>query len=301
MNAWLEILRPANCGMAAIAVLVGMLLVVTKLGASFSLPVVLLAAVAAFLIAGAGNAINDYVDVEADKVNRPKRPIPSGRVSRAAALNYSIALFAIGIFLAAAIFHYTGLWWPAAIAAVNSGLLILYAFRLKDSLLIGNIVVSYLVGSSFLFGGAAAGDLLLPLLLTLLAALANLGREVAKTLEDLEGDRVGFLRKLARKAKAAVSRFKGEEHAELRVNHKLLAGVGALSLVLAVVVSPAPFVLRQLGLSYLAVVGLADLAFLAAAVQLLRARTSRGYHSASKTVKLGMLLGLVAFIVGVLV
>ncbi|HLD78882.1 MAG TPA: geranylgeranylglycerol-phosphate geranylgeranyltransferase, partial [archaeon] len=200
MNAWLEILRPANCLMAAIAVLVGMLLVVTKLGASFSLPVVLLAAVAAFLIAGAGNAVNDCVDVEADRVNRPKRPIPSGRISRGAALNYSIALFALGIFLAAAIFQYTGLWWPAAIAAVNSGLLILYAFRLKDSLLIVNIVVSYLVGSSFLFGGAAAGDLLLPLLLTLLAALANLGREVAKTLEDLEGDRVGFLRKLARKA-----------------------------------------------------------------------------------------------------
>ncbi len=301
MNAWVEILRPANCLMTALAVLVGMLLVVTKLSAAFSLPVVLLAAAAAFLIAGAGNAVNDYVDVEADRVNRPKRPIPSGRLSRGGALNYSIALFAVGIFLAVAIFQFTGLWWPAAIAAANSALLVLYAFRLKDSLLIGNIVVSYLVGSSFLFGGAAAGDLLLPLLLLLLAALANLGREIAKTLEDLEGDRVGFLRKLARRAKAAAARFKGEERAELRVNHKLLAGIGCISLVLAIVVSPAPFVLRQLGLSYLAVVGVADLAFLAGAVQLLRSRGARGYHAASRTIKLGMLLGLIAFIVGVLV
>lgn len=299
MNAWLEVLRPGNCLMAAVAVLVGVLLVSTKLGTPFPVAAALLAAAAAFLISGAGNAINDYVDVEADKVNRPKRPIPSGRLSRGAVLNYTIALFAVGIALAAGIVHVNGLWWPAAIAAVNAGLLILYAAHLKDSLLIGNVVVSYLVGSSFLFGGAAAGDLLLPLLLLLLAALANLGREVAKTLEDLEGDRVGFLRKLARrKRKAASAR---DEHGELRVNHKLLAGIGALGLLLAVVVSPAPFALRQLGLSYLAVVAFADAAFLAGAVQLLRARRAKGYHSASKVIKLGMLLGLAAFIVGVLV
>lgn len=44
------------------------------------------------LISGAGMVINDYFDVEIDKINRPQRPLPSGKISLKAALIYYILL-----------------------------------------------------------------------------------------------------------------------------------------------------------------------------------------------------------------
>ena len=46
--------------------------------------------------AGAANALNDVVDYEIDKINRPMRPLPSGFVKKRTALFISILLFSIG-------------------------------------------------------------------------------------------------------------------------------------------------------------------------------------------------------------
>lgn len=48
----------------------------------------------------AGMALNDYADADLDKLERPERPIPSGRVSRATALAVGIGLTAAGVGLA---------------------------------------------------------------------------------------------------------------------------------------------------------------------------------------------------------
>jgi len=40
--------------------------------------IVILASVAAALVCGAGNSLNDYLDIETDKLNHPKRPLPRG-------------------------------------------------------------------------------------------------------------------------------------------------------------------------------------------------------------------------------
>lgn len=50
----------------------------------------------------AGMALNDYADAAVDAVERPDRPIPSGRVPRRTALRVAVALTAIGLGLAAA-------------------------------------------------------------------------------------------------------------------------------------------------------------------------------------------------------
>ncbi len=65
MLPYLSLLRPLNGVMAAFAVLIGG---VAVLGFEIlAFPGILLAAIAAFFIAGAGNAINDCCDVEADR------------------------------------------------------------------------------------------------------------------------------------------------------------------------------------------------------------------------------------------
>ena len=93
MNAYLEILRFGNAVMAAIAVILMMFV-----GHYYGLPIILCALIV-FFATGAGNTINDVFDVKIDEVNKPHRPIPSGRISVENARNYAFFLFAVAIIL----------------------------------------------------------------------------------------------------------------------------------------------------------------------------------------------------------
>jgi len=138
------------------------------------------------LVTAAGNVINDYFDVEIDQVNRPDRPIPFGQVSLPAAGAYAVTLFLVGILVS---LFTSGLC--ILIAVFNSLLLILYAARLKRTQLFGNITVSYLAASMFLFGGALGGlpGLLHVMPFALMTFFAMLARELIKDGEDVEGDK----------------------------------------------------------------------------------------------------------------
>jgi 4-hydroxybenzoate polyprenyltransferase len=71
---YLRMIRPLNCTIALIAVFVG-----AWIGkkAMFD-PRLLCAGVAAFLVCAFGNVVNDLKDIEIDKINNPRRPLPSG-------------------------------------------------------------------------------------------------------------------------------------------------------------------------------------------------------------------------------
>ena len=84
MSVYLEMMRPNNGVLAILGILIGAIVAGT-----FSVSyVILFALVVSFLINSAGNVINDYFDHAIDKINRPKRPIPSGRVKRNGALSF---------------------------------------------------------------------------------------------------------------------------------------------------------------------------------------------------------------------
>lgn len=293
---YLKILRPLNCVMTAVAVFIGGLLV-AELGALFFAEKIYLAMAAAFLIAGAGNVINDYVDVESDRINRPNRPIPSGQIGRKSALAFLILLFLAGIFLAGFIN-----WIAFGIAVFNSLLLAAYSLNLQNKLLLGNISISYLVGSGFLFGGVALGNLFLPLVLMFLAFFANFSREIVKDLEDIEGDRKSFLKRIASGIKKSIAErfgFTGGG-AVLRYGRRKLKIIAGFSLLLAIAVSPLPYILGILGLTYLVILIPTDLTFLISALFLTKVGSSKGFRRISRMIKLGMLLGLIAFIAGAL-
>ncbi len=293
---YLKMLRPLNCVMTAIAVFIGGLIISEY--SVFTAEKIYLAMVAAFLIAGAGNAINDYVDVESDKINRPKRPIPSGKASKKGALAFSVILFLAGIALSGLI-NYLAF----GIAVFNSFLLIVYSLSLQNKFIVGNIAISYLVGSGFLFGGVALGNPTLTLLLMLLAFFANLAREIVKDMEDMEGDRKSFLKRIASGVKKTIADRFGlkDSKAELKYGSKGLRAVAAFSLFLSVVISPIPYSAGILGLSYIFIVIPTDIVLLAALVFLTKpAGNKKAFRRISNTIKLGMLLGLIAFIVGAL-
>lgn len=271
VDPYLRILRPLNGAMAGLAVVGGAYVAAGTVGWES-----LLAAGAAFLICGAGNVINDYFDVDMDRVNDPSRPIPSGAVAPASARLYALLLFALGIAASAAVNPLV-----LAIALLNSVLLYLYAWRVKRrGGLLKGLTVSYLVASPFFFGGAAVDKPLRPLLLSLLAGLANVGREVVKDIEDYEGDR-RYARTLPR---------------QLGIGGA--AWVAAAFVSLAVLLSPLPYLLGLLGVRYLAVVLLADLLFAYAMADFLLEAAPARAGGCQRRIKGAMLLALAAFFVG---
>ena len=246
--------------------------------------ILLTAFAAAALVAAGGNTINDYFDRKIDRINRPERPIPSGRITAPEALRVAQTLFVLGIMISAFLNVYCVL-----LASLNSLVLALYTWGLKRRGLVGNLLIGYLVGSTFLFGGLATNILAigpLPselLVLVLMAALSTVGRELIKAIEDMRGDRkLGF--------KTFPLRYGAGKAAVLAIGF-----IGA-----AIALSPLPYTLGIFGWHYLAFVAVSIAAFIAAAGTIARSRKPRAAGRASLACKIGMGLGLLAFLVGTL-
>ena len=279
----LELVRPLNCVFTGVAVIIGIVVTAGRLDMPLNLPI--LAFAAAALVAAGGNAVNDYFDRDIDRINRPERPIPSGQITQKEALTATRLLFVLGIVLAALLNIYCVL-----LAAVNSIVLTLYSWGLKKRGLVGNLAIGYLVGSSLLFGGLAisagvSGPLIPGKLLTLvlMAGLSTVGRELIKAVQDMEGDKkLGFR------------------------TFPLVHGAGksaALAVVFigaAIAVTPIPYLLNFFGWQYLALVAVSVATFIAAAAIISMGRDAAAAKRASLACKLGMGLGLLAFLVGAL-
>jgi geranylgeranylglycerol-phosphate geranylgeranyltransferase len=282
MNAYLRLIRSGNCTMAAIAATIGVFIVYNILisnissGIPFPLFESILVFLTVFLITGAGNAINDYYDIDIDRINKPDRPIPSGRIGLSTALYFSLALFALGTLFAFIINPVCGI-----IALVNSMLLIYYARTLKRTAFLGNLAVGYLTGSTFLFGGAVffeRGGLEDVFILFLLATLATIAREIVKDIEDIDGD----MRDGARTLPIVIGPGKA-------------AGIAALIGLVAVITSPLPYLQSIMSIRYLFLVAVADLLFAVAVYEIL-GKNNPG--KSSRMFKLAMAFALISFIAG---
>ncbi|HHQ45229.1 MAG TPA: hypothetical protein ENN13_03725, partial [Candidatus Altiarchaeales archaeon] len=95
----LGLTRPRNMLMAFIGVFTGAVLYTQD----YNLLMLFAAALSASLILAGGNGMNDYFDFEIDRVNKPERPIPSGRITRSDAMMLSIVFFLSGLGLAKAV------------------------------------------------------------------------------------------------------------------------------------------------------------------------------------------------------
>ncbi|UTF53270.1 geranylgeranylglycerol-phosphate geranylgeranyltransferase [Natronosalvus rutilus] len=264
----LELTRPMNVVAASVLTFIGGFVA----GGVGEAPLHLGAAVGATAFAvGAGNAINDYFDREIDRINQPQRPIPREAVSPRGALAFSLVAF-----LAAVAFAVTLPPIAIAIAVINLLALITYTEYFKGLPGIGNALVAYLVGSTFLFGAAAVGDVQAAVVLFLLAGVSTLTREIIKDVEDVDGDREEGLNTLP-----------------IAIGERLALHIATVLLVVAVVASPFPYLDGYFGVAYLLVVVPADLVMLYAAVESYRNPTAGQSH-----LKYGMFLAALAFIVG---
>lgn len=264
------ITRPLNAVTAGLAAIVACLIATDTI-----IPEALLLFAVVTLVTAAGNVINDYFDVEIDRVNRPDRPIPSGQVRLPDARAYAVTLFLAGILVC---FFTNELC--IAIAVFNSILLIGYAARLKRTPLFGNITVSYLAASMFLFGGALGGlpGLLHVMPFAVMTFFAILARELVKDGEDVEGD----------KASGAVT-------IPIRYGMKTTMLLALACVLLGIVVSLVPYL--WWGPWYISGILLVDAIILFACIKTVRCTTPEGVKAtgASTLLKAGMFASLVIF------
>ena len=269
MNAYLEIIRPGNAVMAVIAVLLVMLI-----SGNFTLNA-FLACLVVFMVIGGGNAINDYFDHKIDAINKPRRPIPSGRISLKAAKIYSLALFVIGTIIAFIIGPLPGL-----IALFTSIVLVLYAYNLKKMPLIGNMAVSFFIGLTFVFGAVVVGEPLLSIL-GFSPFFITMMREIVKDMEDLEGDEK-----------------EGAKTLPIIYGLKASAITAAFFMVLAIVTSPIPYFIGILTIFYLPLLFIGDMIFLLGAISVLKNQSTETTAKVSKWVKIGMVVVLLSYAIG---
>jgi geranylgeranylglycerol-phosphate geranylgeranyltransferase len=144
---------------------------------------VALAALVALMVTGAANAWNDYLDIEIDRINQPQRALPAGMLSPRLAVAFATGLNLLALVLAALV--NTGVF---IVALVFSVILVLYSWRLKSTVLLGNITVAVTSAMTVVFGGMAAGNARPTLWLAIIIATAITGREILKTIADYEGD-----------------------------------------------------------------------------------------------------------------
>lgn len=164
------------------------------------------------LIAAAGNIINDYFDVRADRINRPDRTIISKHIKR----RWAIVLHWIFNFVAFGIVIHLGIaletFWYVFIHLLSINLLWFYSMQLKRTLVIGNILIALLTALvpvlvgiyyqdhfstvkleaayPFFLSNYDSFPVYLGIGLGIFAFVLNLTREIIKDMQDVKGDLV---------------------------------------------------------------------------------------------------------------
>ena len=184
MNPYIALTRPGNVVLTAVAVVAGSYIAAGDDIFDFQVEIIV-ASLAAMMLVGGGNALNDYNDRESDKENHPNRPIPAGLISADETLVYSRILLSTGLLV---VLFGLANKLPFIIALIGTITLISYENKLKALGLSGNIAVGFMSGAVFLYAGMVVNDPGPTLWMFGLAFLATVAREIVKDIQDLEGD-----------------------------------------------------------------------------------------------------------------
>lgn len=172
------------------------------------------------LIAAAGNIINDYFDVKADRINKPEKLIITKHIKRRWAILihwiFNGIAFGIAIYLSA---KYESLWFMFIhLVCINT--LWFYSMLFKRKVLIGNllvagltalvpllVVVYFKVGNTFHLqysefnpdSWVAIIDYKIIYFLAIFAFIQNFAREIVKDIQDVKGDELIYVKSLPMK------------------------------------------------------------------------------------------------------
>ena len=202
---WVEFSRPFTLLAPALGFASG---AVTAAGAapqeSFTPALLIFPAIGVAMAAvlnGASNALNQIYDLEIDRVNKPKRPLPSGRLTLRDAWIFTVAAYAVAIALA---------WFVAPggrrecfwIVLVATAITVLYSvppFRTKRLGIWANVTIAVPRGVLLKVAGWSSVKTIVgvePWFIGAIFGLFLLGASTTKDFADMEGDARGGCRTL---------------------------------------------------------------------------------------------------------
>ncbi len=274
ISAVYKIIRPVNFLITFFSIVVAA--IICSYG-SFPIITVLSAALSGALAAASGILINDIFDLQIDKINRPGRPLPAGSMSvrQASILYFMLIVFslltALNVNSKALVIDFSAMV-----------LLFLYSFNFKKIILLGNIIVAFLTGLAFIYGGIAVNNFRDAVIPASFAFLINFIREIVKDMEDVEGD-----------LKSGISSFPhrfGFTKAKI-----IIASLAAL----LIAATFYPFFLKIYGIEYLLIIAIVvDPVLIYILNVLFRDDSPAGLNKISFILKLNMVFGLAAIYLG---
>jgi 4-hydroxybenzoate polyprenyltransferase len=204
-NPYIDLARPFTLVAPALGFISGGL---TAIGAAprevFSTPMLVPpligASMAAVLNAG-NNALNQIYDFDIDRVNKPKRPLPSGRLTSGQAWAFTFVTYALALVLA---------WfvdpegrhecfWLVVIAVVCTYLYSVPPFRTKRLGIWANVTIAIPRGTLLKVAGWSSAKTIVgvePWYIGAIFGLFLLGATTTKDFADMDGDRRGGCRTL---------------------------------------------------------------------------------------------------------
>jgi len=276
LSGFLRLIRPPNCVIMGFAVIVGASLVSPP---NLSINI-LLGFVTSFTLTGASMAINDYYDRDVDAINEPNRPIPSGMVGPREALSFALVLSLVG-FAAALVTNISCL----IVAVIAWAIFVTYTTKGKRTGLPGNFLVSACVAIPFIYASFVVEERL-ELAVTIFAAMAflsNTGREVAKGIVDVEGDRSQNIKTIA-----------------VAFGDRTAAFVAAFFFFSAVTLSPLPLLWGLVSNWFLPFVILTDIGWILSSFLLVRDYSQKNARRVKNSILIWFITGLSAFFAGTL-
>ena len=201
LRLYWELARPFTLVAPALGMFTGS---VIALGASPAIPLtpwvgvkIALGTLMAAVLNAASNTLNQVTDLEADRINKPDRPIPAGRVSPEEALRLSGWLYVAAFLLATPVGPQCTLL--AGTAAVLTVLYSAPPFRLKAVPYLANLVIAVPRGVLLKVAGwSCVRDFgrMEPWYIGAIFGLFLLGATTTKDFADIRGDRAAGFRTL---------------------------------------------------------------------------------------------------------
>ncbi|HWQ49375.1 MAG TPA: UbiA family prenyltransferase [Methanosarcina sp.] len=259
---------------AGVCVILGELL---ALGTLPTTTEIVLGFLSIFFISATALIFNDYFDLEIDRINAPERPLPAGLVTEQEIVLLSIVVAMLG-FITGYLISLEALLVVILVWAVG----FLYNWRFKKAGFIGNLMVSFSVGMTFIFGGIAVNKPfeIIVWFFAVIVMLIDLGEEIAADAMDIEGDSQAGSRSLA-----------------LVLGREKALKISGATFLLVVVASSLPFLFGWLEWIYLLPILLIDVVILYSTSKLLNSRI----ENRRIYIRLIYLTGLVALLIFIII
>lgn len=185
-TSYLKMIRPLNSFMSGIGVVFS-ILAYSSYSIDYGKALLMLAGfTTGFTATAASMLVNDIVDVEVDRVNKPWKPLPSGKAKVGTTWALTMILASVAVLVNVAVG-----WSLVAVTLIYLSIGVLYNFMRRYWW--SQFMVSASTTGPIVYGYVASGlpedSIVFTTLFALTIFTVNTGREVLKAVQDMEGDK----------------------------------------------------------------------------------------------------------------